>query len=316
MKGLLFPIFLLVWCISPLCGFTQLREVMPGLLEKRGVAVLPPDIRNERTLVLVSAPAGTWQSVSEEVHPLFAAHAIDAVAYYQLEEVMAGPDAQKELLPLLTKRQFRQVAVIEATPEGKGELFLTNFSGDARLVDLEGTIWHQAFENWDALNNAFDVAFQNTSIAATNFLIPDFPEFFRAAGVPDDKRFERINPDIKLDNLAVRAFTGALETQNGSLTSIMQGYPFQWELVNAELSEEVIRRNGFQWILGYLRAPEANLKEILGYELNGAEGNKMVYKFYFRQLYAQEIYLGSSWDAHPDWQQALKNLIRQAESVR
>lgn len=316
MKRLFIPIFLLLCYISPLCGWTQIREVMPGLLEKRGATLLPADIRNERTLVLVSAPAGTWQEVSARIHPIFVARSIDAVAYYQLEEVMAGPDAQKELLPLLEKRQFRQVAVLESTTDGKGELFLTNFSADARLVDTEGTVWHHAFGSWEALDASLKTAFENTSIAASNFLIPDFPEFFSAAGVPDDKRFERINPDIKLDNLAVRAFSGTLEPQNPSLNILMQSYPFQWELVNAELSEDVIRRNGFQWILGYLRAPEANLKEILGYELNGSEGSRMVYKFYFRQLYAQEIYLGASWDAHPDWQEALKNLIRQAEAVK
>jgi hypothetical protein len=316
MKRLFIPIFLITWCISPLCAWTQIAEVMPALLEKRGGTVLPADIRNERTLVLVSAPAGSWQEVSAKVHPIFAAHAIDAVAYYQLEEVMAGPDAQKELLPLLEKRQFRQVAVLESNAEGKGELFLTAFSGDASLVESNGTLWHQVFTDWESLETALEAAFQNTSISATNFLIPDFPEFFRAAGVPDEKRFERINPDIKLDNLAVRAFTGLLEAENGRLNTLMQNYPFRWEQVNAELSEDVIRRNGFQWILGYLRAPEANLKEILGYDLKGSEGNKMVYKFYFRQLYAQEIYLGTSWDAHPDWEQALKNLIRQAESVK
>lgn len=277
---------------------------------------MPAEIRSGRTVVLVSAPAGTWQEVATHFHPMLASHGIDAIAYYQLEEVMAGPDAQKELLPLLERRRFEQVAVLEANTEGQGQLFICTFHNSPALVAIEGAVWHASFGHKEGLDAALQSAFAATSIASSNYLIPDFPDFFRAASVPRDKRFERINPDLKLDNLAVRSFTGILAADNSRLEQVMQGYPFKWEKVNPELSEDVMRRNGFQWILGYLRAPEANLKEILGYTLDGSESSRMVYKFYVRQLYAQEIYLGGTWDAHGNWEQALKSFIRQVESIR
>jgi hypothetical protein len=297
------------WALLPTKSAAQATEVMPQLSQLKEGNTLPTTLLRERSLVLISPGAISWQDLAKEVHPVFLKNNIDAIAYYQLEEVMAGPDAQKELLPLLLRRQFANVLILSQSRAGGMELTIAPFSKDAEFVRANATSWHLAFNSVDQLDDALKGALGSSSIASTNFLIPDFPAYFRAASIPSDKRFEVYNPDLKLDNLAIRMFPESdpsAAIKNARLEEIAKTYPYKYELVNAAISEDVLRRNGFQWILSYLRAPEGNLREILGYNQNTEPGGILVYKYYVRQLYAQEIYLGDTWDANANWEQAMK----------
>jgi hypothetical protein len=307
-----FYLGILLSCLLSVVAQAQIAQVMPGLADKRGSDHMPPAMLSERTAVLISADGGNWQDWAGLLHPVLQRNGIDAVAYFMLEEVMAGPDAQKEMLPMLVQRQFGNVAILGRS-SSRAELFLMEFQNGPSLVKMDGAVWHTEFTDIESLEEKLKSAFSQSSVRAENFLIPDFPEFFRAASVPANKRFESFNPDVKLDNLAVRYFPKSdpdSDRKNARLEELMKEYSFKYELVNTEISEDVLRRNGFQWILGYLRAPEANLKEILGYRNVPQNGGGMVYKFYYRQLYAQEIYLGNTWDAQPNWETALQNFIR------
>jgi hypothetical protein len=288
-------------------GYAQAEEVMPLIKELRKGTSLPPAILSARTLVLVSPNQSNWQELAEKVHEIFPNNGIDAVAYYQLEEVFAGPDAQKEMIPGLLRRQFGNLALIIEEPNKEISLILTLFSGDEEFVKAGAISWaHRG--NVDKLNSALKAAIGSDALMTANFLIPDFPEFFRAASIPQAKRFEQFNPDIKLDNLAVR-MNNSDAARNQAQTEIFRNYPFKYEMVNVSVNEDALKRNGFQWILGYFRAPEGNLKEILGYRGPHNPGGPLVYKFYFRQLYSGEIYLGPTWDAQQDYNTALKMFI-------
>lgn len=297
------------WAFLPISSFAQATEVMPQLAQLKDGNTLPPELLRERSMVLISPGNTPWQELAKKIHPSFQKNKIDAIAYYQLEEVMAGSDAQKELLPLLLRRQFANVLILSQNRAGGMELTIAPFSKDADFVKADASSWHLSFNEFEQLDEALKNALGNSSIASTNFLIPDFPAFFRAASIPSDKRFEVYNPDLKLDNLAIRMFPENdpnAATKNALLEEIAKTYPYKYELVNAAISEDVLRRNGFQWILGYLRAPEGNLREILGYTENTQPGGQLVHKYYVRQLYAQEIYLGDTWDAHANWEQAMR----------
>jgi len=301
----------------PLFSMGQATEVMPQLAQLKKGSSMPPELLRERSLVLISPGSTTWQDLAKEIHPVLLDNNIDAIAYYQLEEVMAGPDAQKELLPLLLRRQFANVLILEQKRAGGMELTIAPFSKDAEFVKANVASWHHEFNTVNELDKALKGALGNSSIASTNFLIPDFPAYFRAASIPANKRFEVYNPDLKLDNLAIRMFPDSdpnSAAKNARLEEIAKSYPYKYELVNAAISEDVLRRNGFQWILSYLRAPEGNLRDILGYKENAQPGGALVYKYYVRQLYAQEIYLGDSWDANANWEQAMRSYFQNLRS--
>ncbi len=307
------------WALLPATSMAQATEVMPQLALLKNGNTLPPELLRERSLVLISPESTSWQDLAKEVHPIFRKNNIDAVAYYQLEEVMAGPDAQKELLPLLLRRQFANVLILSQNNAGGMELTIAPFSKGAEFVTANAASWHLVFNSFDELDAGLKSALGSSSIASTNFLIPDFPAYFRAASIPNNKRFEVYNPDVKLDNLAVRMFADEdpnAAAKNARLEEIAKTYPYKYELVNAAVSEDVLRRNGFQWILSYLRAPEGNLREILGYNENAQPGGSLVYKYYVRQLYAQEIYLGDTWDAQASWEQAMRAYFQNLQNKK
>lgn len=305
------------WAILPIKSHAQATEVMPQLAQLKSGNTLPPELLRERSMVLISPGNTSWQDLAKEIHPILQKNKIDAIAYYQLEEVMAGPDAQQELLPLLLRRQFANVLILSQNRAGEMELTIAPFSKDADFVKGNATAWYVSFNKFEQLNEAFKTALGSSSIASTNFLIPDFPAFFRAASIPANKRFETYNPDLKLDNLAIRMFPESdpnASSKNARLEEIARTYPYKYELVNATISEDVLRRNGFQWILSFLRAPEGNLREILGYKENAQPGGQLVHKYYVRQLYAQEIYLGDTWDANANWEQAMRAYFQNLRS--
>ena len=65
-----------------------------------------------------------------------------------------------------------------------------------------------------------------------------------------------------------------------------------------------------QFLLVKVEGKQADLMKSMGLErLTGEEGSKTVVKYYIRFLVREELYIGPTWDAHQNWQIALKQFL-------
>jgi hypothetical protein len=63
-------------------------------------------------------------------------------------------------------------------------------------------------------------------------------------------------------------------------------------------------------VLVKVEGRQADLMKSMGLApATGAEGSKIVVKYYIRFLVREELYLGPTWDAHPDWRIALRQFL-------
>ena len=87
-------------------------------------------------------------------------------------------------------------------------------------------------------------------------------------------------------------------------------YPHEvaW-LVETKTNQELLA-DRIQFLLVKVEGRQADLMKSMGLEpLTGEEGAKTVVKFYIRFLVREELYLGSTWDAHPDWKVSLNQFL-------
>jgi hypothetical protein len=109
----------------------------------------------------------------------------------------------------------------------------------------------------------------------------------------------------------------------------MKSYPYKYTLTEPGQSESELRKAGFLYVLRFVHARNKVARSVLGYETTRAQSaivsityvnddgqlknihaNEIVYKFYFKHIETENVFLGRKWDADPSWQQALWNQLR------
>lgn len=288
-----------------------------------------------------------WEEVAKKSHELLKKAGIDAVAYYNIYDIFSGPDATESYSAALNKRKIKNLIIIKWSPREedvsrRAEVIVTTFNGSKTFITLGQKAWITGASGTEApLNHLYRTAAQS-GLKFSNYLIIDNPEFFKGQISMKGKRFESYWPDLKIDKLAVPYFALADTTQesdmvisvnkmireeNMMLDSIMKIYPFKMALVREEREEE-LKRMGFQYILLYVNGPGRSIREMLQYTQDGNETDYIsetksgpqagikkipagapVYKFYIKQLYSGNVYLGTTWDASPQWNVALENYL-------
>jgi len=269
------------------------------------------------------------------------------VAYYNIYDIFSGPDATETYSTALNKRKIKNLVIIkwsaqEQDVSRKAELIITEFNGSKTFITLGQKAWLSwASDIETPLNELYRTAAQS-GLVFSNYLIIDSPEFFKGNISMKGKRYESYWPDLKLDKLAVPYFALADITQkseivesvnsmirqeNVMLDSIMRIYPFKYGLLYEEREEE-LKKLGYQYILLYVNGPGRSVREMLQYNQDGKEthyisevkaghqagikrlsAGEPVYKFYIKQLYSGNVYLGTTWDADTNWEVALRNYI-------
>ena len=87
-------------------------------------------------------------------------------------------------------------------------------------------------------------------------------------------------------------------------------YPHQVAWLTEAKSNSQLLAEQIQFVLVKVEGRQADLMKSMGLEpLAGEEGSRTVVKYYIRFLVREELYLGPTWDAHPNWQIALKQFL-------
>lgn len=288
---------------------------------------LPAELLKSRSVVIINTagPGGAtqerWEVLAKELHESLRHIGVDPVAYYELGNVLSGPDATTGFLKDFQLRQIQNVLFVEK----QGGLTLTVAPiGKKALVDPGTAAWKASGGSAQEVVQALYQAASSASLHLSNFLVPEGPElFYTTDNVTIKKRFFSYPLDIKFDKLAIPAYS-ILKHQGGdslsAVKAIMQQYPYEWGITEAGTPEETLRmKQGYPYVLLYLHTAQDNIRRFLTYapdkeaplELqSGPDPGMPVYKFYIRHIPTGDVYVGSSWDAATDWQIALANFLQ------
>lgn len=323
-------ILVLIGLISHTSLFAQREEVQRRLSTLTFSDELPADILSKKVAVLVSIPPksseptirNSYESIAQVAQKGFQKARIDAVIYYHIEDIMSGPEAYESYLDAFDKRNLSHGAILRK----RGSLFeliLLKFT-DRQFLISEG---QQAYKIENAsLDRMMELLYRktaNSGLDATNLLIIDTPEYGAPVEVINGKRSEFYDLNFKSEKLAVPMFG-----DTASIRSVMENYPFKWDIVNSNKTEEEIRKDGYQYVLYYVRSTAKNARIMLGYKVDGNENafasevmidgqpqvqsqnaNAVVHKFYIKHIRSRNFFIGRQWDPGYTWEDGLSNYI-------
>lgn len=249
---------------------------------------------------------------------------IDAVVYYETDLVSAGRDAVVNLAGQLTKREIANIVYLQKSDVYR--IIITPYNSKANFVDLNQPAWSIEHRALDFLMQRLFSTVAN-SMRNENLLVSDYPETGFSVHAINGNRNEFYAIDLRVDMLAVPKFGN--EEMDTQLAEMMKMYPYKFSLTEANLSEAELRKQGYLYVLRFIHARNRVARNVLGYSLPKAQSaiasmtfvndaqqlknipaNEVVYKFYFKHIESDNVFLGTKWDADPSWQQALLNQLK------
>jgi len=321
MISLKFLVIPLLFLASAAAGQLPFNE-QQFLSRLKTEGTLPETLLNSRTVVFY--PFTMTEKELEKVQKSFQRTGIDAVVYFENDLVSAGRDASVGLGSYLNKREVTNLVYFRKDADGY-TVYITKYNQKANLVE-------QGQSAWMHRNRALDVMLQNlyrtaaNALKKENLLINDIPEKGFDINIIEGRRNEFFAIDLKVDELAVPKFGD--EAMDRELEEIMKLYPFKYRLTEPGLSEGELRKQGFLFVLRFVHSRNKVARNLLDYDMTRSQSaivslsydedkqllknlsvNEVVYKFYFKHIEAGDVFLGTKWDADPQWQQALKSQL-------
>ena len=251
---------------------------------------------------------------------------VDAVAYFELDMLMASRDVTKAFADYFTKREMTNIVFVERD-ETNYRVTVTAFNEKETVVDPGQGAWS---ESNSVLLEALKALYRTgaTQQKKQNLLINDTPETGLVINPILGKRNEFYAPDLKVDPLSVQK-TGD-EAVDRELEAIFTAnYPLKFKMTEPNLTEKEMRKQGLLYVLCVVHTRGAVAKELLGYDMSKSESalvsvtypemgqqlknipsNTTIFKFYFKHIDSGNAFFGTKWDADITWQEALLNQIR------
>ena len=294
----------------------------------------PKGILYTKSVVLISASENEWKKLAGELQPFLAAQGIDAIAYFSLEQILAGDAVQQSVAASLKRRGVKNLVTLSVS--GNEPIYVMTigeFTGDWNFYPMGSERWIREASDLSVIYEEIKTHFKQGNYKRENMLVLDQPEFFELGGVVEEKRVERYFSWLKTQKLAIpripdattdRNSIGKLSLQkddssqskltNEQLEEILKGYPFPWGFVDAQnLSEVEIARQGYTFILHSLKGPGKFVKSLLQYQDASQSDNEPIIKYYVKHLTNKNIYMGKTWDAQVVREDALASFV---ESVK
>lgn len=306
-------------------SYSQISEEETRFLNQlKASSSLPEKLLTTRTVVFY--PYTMTEKELNSIQSSFQRTGIDAVVYFDMDELLAGRDVTAAFAGYLDKREITNLAFFQK--DGSGfKVYLTPFNNKTSIVEENQYAWigEDAYLS-ELLTKIYRAAGGGTK--RKNMLINDAPETDLDVNVIQGRRSDFFAIDLKVDELAVPK-TGN-EAMDKSLEEVFSTYPFKYKLTEPGLSESELRKKGFLWILCYVHTRGSIAKKVLGYGMSRSESaivsvtynengesqlknipsEALVYKFYFKHIDSGNVFLGTKWDADTTWEQALKNQIK------
>lgn len=287
-------------------------------------SALPQKLLDTRSIVFHSYTF--TQKELEAIQKSFQRTGIDAVAYFETDELLAGKDVTRTFSQYLNKRVITNLIFFQKTDAGY-KAYLTEFNTKETLVDKNQNAWTTTDAS---LAELLKKIYQATGGGAKrlNMLINDVPETDLTINPIEGRRSDFFAIDLKVDELAIPK-TGN-DAMDKTLEEVFSAYPYKHKFTEPGISEQELRKKGSLYVLCYVHTRGSAAKKLLGYDMTRStsaiasitypvEGQAQlktipsetfVYKFYFKHIDSGNVFLGTKWDADVTWDDALKNHYR------
>jgi hypothetical protein len=301
----------------PLNEEQLLARINPG-------STLPEKLLSSKSAVFY--PVSVTTKELEMMQTSFQKSGIDAVVYFENDLLTAGRDVAAALARALISREINNLILVQKNGNGI-TLLIGEFNRKANFFEAGQPLWSSQNTSLEELLRTLYKTTASGSIKKENFLINDFPEIGLSVNPFQGKRNEFYAVDLKVDPLAVPRFGN--EEMDKQLEEIMKTYPFKYTLTDPNLSEADLRKQGLLFVLRFVHARAKIAKGVMAYDMTKSESavvsitfpenepqlknipaNTEVYKFYFKHIDSDNVFLGTKWDADTSWQQALINQIK------
>ena len=306
----------------------------------QGQGTLPPTFFEGKSIILVSndpgaKPAITWQALADSIHPYLVRAGGDPVGYFELEQVALSTALQAVYAKAFLERQIQNVVLI-TRQKAQISIHVGKFSGDGKIIE-SSSLFGISGKDWKTAAQQF--AGIGTTVPTKNLLVADLAEFptlgTQSVAANSQSWISRnpLNLDVFRLGIPIEgtsAINGPINTfryevfgkspgtllaeqrdQKVGLEEIFSSkysHEVAW-LVETKTNQELLA-DRIQFLLVKVEGRQADLMKSMGLEpITGEEGAKTVVKFYIRFLVREELYLGSTWDAHPDWKVSLNQFL-------
>lgn len=312
---------------------------------------LPKTLTNERSLVIISVPTektgmydqrGNWKKLAREVHGYFRQIGIDAIAYFYIDDLNAGPEVKSVYLSLFEKRNVKNIISVKLDDSGY-EIIVTAFDAKDYLKNGQPG-WHTTSPDLETGMVRLGRQILRQEMEQSNYLIPEQPEYVQDLKIIKGTRYENFPSRLQSQKLAVvtfpkvptdhisdpellrnvEAYNTQVDQKNALLEQIMENYPFKYEMVTYT-DEEQLYKGGYQYALIPLSSSAQTLHNLLDYPkekgvkhyvshgMDNAMNHMPVHanatKYYIKQTIVKDVHTGDEWDADVTWDLALRNFI-------
>ena len=299
-------------------------SLMQNLISTLPAGSVPSDLLSTKTIALYD-PTFSNEEL-EQIQRGFDQTGVDAVLYCPLDLPMCNRDVQKVFTDYLIKREIKHLLFIQKK-SSELEFIFTEFTKTKELIKPGQSVWKISGKSINEISlDIYRTALNNQK--RVNMLVGPLPEFDLKLSFIKGMRAEYFTADLKMDKLAIIKFGD--EPMDKALEEIFKThYPFAYQFFDAGTEEPAIRQKGFLFSLSFINTRGYLALELLEYNMTKAgsaitsasypsgqlqlqsfPADRPIFKFYFKHLENQNIYLGTRWDADPDWQQALLNQIK------
>jgi hypothetical protein len=306
----------------------------------QGQGTLPPTFFEGKSIILVSNDPGakpvlTWQALADSIHPYLVRAGGDPVGYFELEQVALSPALQAAYAKAFLERQIQNVVLI-TRQKAQVSIQVGKFSGEGKIIE-NTSLFGISAKDWKTAGQQF--AGIGTAVPTKNLLVADlaeFPTLGPQSVAANSQKWISKNP-LNLDVFRLGIPLEGTSAINGPINSyryevygkspeillaeqsaqkvgleeiFSSKYPHEvaW-LVETKTNQELLA-DRIQFLLVKVEGRQADLMKSMGLEpITGEEGAKTVVKYYIRFLVREELYLGPTWDAHPDWKVSLNQFL-------
>jgi hypothetical protein len=266
---------------------------------------LPKYLLSRKSIVFMSVPRSAtdptiradWKKLSQQVHAAFKKMKIDAVAYYQIDDLYGNSDATLSYSKEMIQREIKYIIIVEQSSSNAAgvtsfKITISGFNKKESFISDGQKAWQTEGPDLKVLLNGMRKEVFRAEMKLENYLIADGPEFFTDTKILKGKRIPTYAKDLKVDMLIVPRFEYysiedstklgkealqkvvtynlAIDKKNKKLEQIMGSYPWKYEFSNSSSDDEIYKR-GYQFVLLPIYGSGRTIKELLNFEINPFE---------------------------------------------
>ncbi len=293
-----------------------------------------------KSVVMVSSdpgarPAMSWRVLADSLHVFFVRAGADPIAYFELEQVALSEATQSDYAKAFLQRQVRNVILVTRQKE-KSSIHIGSFSGDGKIISSTA-IFGVTGKDWKEAGTQLVEGAK--TIKSKNLLVIEVPEFPIISSQETSQSLQKFIPrnPLNLDVFKLgiplqgsSAEIGAMSyfrydlfgkseaailaeqtSQKSEIQSIFERtYPNQIQWLTEPKTTQQLLADRVQFVLVKVEGRQSDLMKSMGLQpLEGDEGLKTVVKYYIKFLVRDELFIGPSWDADPDWKVALTQYL-------